>query len=83
MTVHLFGATSSAGCTNYGLKAIAEDNKQEFGEEFANFVKRNFYVGDGWKSLIKICARSCISDLEDKGYAFSGYTSSCPVQETS
>lgn len=51
MTVHLFGATSSPGCANYGLKAIAEDNKQEFGEEVANFVKRDFYVDDGLKSV--------------------------------
>ena len=51
MTVHLFGATSSPGCANYGLKAIAEDNKHEFGEEIANFVKRDFYVDDGLKSL--------------------------------
>jgi hypothetical protein len=51
MTVHLFGATSSPGCANYGLKAIAEKNKQEFGEDVANFVKRDFYVDDGLKSL--------------------------------
>ena len=51
MTVHLFGATSSPGCANYGLKLIAEDNKQEFGEEIANFVKRDSYVDDGLKSL--------------------------------
>jgi hypothetical protein len=49
MTVHLFGATSSPGCANYGLKAIAENNKQEFGEDVANFVKRDFYVDDGLK----------------------------------
>jgi hypothetical protein len=51
MTVHLFGATSSPGCANYGLKAIADDNKEEFGEEVVNFVKRDFYVDDGLKSL--------------------------------
>ncbi len=51
MTIHLFGATSSPGCANYGLKAIADDNKEEFGEEVANFVKRDFYVDDGLKSL--------------------------------
>ena len=51
MTIHLFGATLSTGCANYGLKAIAEDNKHEFGEEIAKFVKRDFYVDDGLKSL--------------------------------
>ena len=51
MTVHRFGETSSPGCSNYGLKAIAENNKQEFGEDVANFVKRDLYVDDGLKSL--------------------------------
>ena len=51
MTVHLFGATSSPGCANYGLKAFAENNEKEFGKEVANFVKRDFYVDDGLKSL--------------------------------
>ena len=50
MTVHLFGATSSPGCANYRLKAIAED-EQKFGEEVANFVKRDFYVDDGLESV--------------------------------
>jgi hypothetical protein len=50
MTVHLFGATSSPGCANYRLKAIADDNKEEYGEDVANFVKRDFYVEDGLKS---------------------------------
>ena len=33
MTVHLFGAGSSPGCANYGLKQIADDHEEEFGAE--------------------------------------------------
>ena len=66
MTVHFFGATSSPGCANYGLKAIAEDNKHEFGEEIANFVKRDFYVDDGLKSLKSVPeAMSVIQKTKD------------------
>lgn len=51
MTVHLFGATSSPGCADYGLRKLADDNADEFGFEVANFVKKDFYVGDGLKSV--------------------------------
>ena len=51
MTVHLFGAVSSPGCANYGLKRIADDYEEECGSEAANFVRNNFYVDDGLKSV--------------------------------
>ena len=51
MTVHLFGAGSSPGCANYGLKKIADDYEEECGPEAANFVRNNFYVDDGLKSV--------------------------------
>ena len=51
MTVHLFGAASSPGCANYGLKRIAHDHEKEFGSDAANFVKYDFYVDDGLKSV--------------------------------
>ncbi len=51
MTVHLFGAGSSPGCANYGLKRIADDHEEECGSEAANFVRNNFYVDDGLKSV--------------------------------
>jgi hypothetical protein len=54
MTVHLFGATSSPGCANYGLRKIADDNADEFGLEVANFVKKDFYVDDGLKSVTTV-----------------------------
>ena len=51
MTVHLFGAVPSSGCVNYGLKKIADDYEEECGPEAANFVRNNFYVDDGLKSV--------------------------------
>ena len=51
MCVHLFGAVSSPGCANYGLKQVASDNEDEFGSDVANFLRRDFYVDDGLKSL--------------------------------
>ncbi|KAK3750705.1 hypothetical protein QZH41_005748 [Actinostola sp. cb2023] len=51
MTVHLFGAKSSPGCSNYGLKKIADDYEDEFGSKVADFIRNDFYVDDGLKSL--------------------------------
>lgn len=51
MTVHLFGATSSPGCANLALRTAADDGENEFGMEAASFIKENFYVDDGLKSV--------------------------------
>ena len=51
MTVHLFGATSSPGCANLALKMTADDNETDLGADSANFLRRNFYVDDGLKSV--------------------------------
>ena len=51
MTVHLFGATSSPACSSYGLKKTADDYEKEFGPDVANFIRYDFYVDDGLKSL--------------------------------
>ena len=51
MTVHLFGATSSPGCCNFALKTTADDNEETFGSEPAEFLRRDFYVDDGLKSV--------------------------------
>ena len=47
MKVHLFGAVSSPGCANFGLKRAADDGEKEYGEEAAEFIRRDFYVDDG------------------------------------
>ena len=51
MTVHLFGAGSSPGCCNFALKKTAEDYEKELGSEPAGFLRRDFYVDDGLKSV--------------------------------
>ena len=49
MRVHLFGASSSPACANYGLKQIANDSPGA-----AHFVRRNFYVDDRLTSVDSI-----------------------------
>lgn len=51
MTVHLLGAGSSPGCSNYALKRTADDHENEFGTETADTLRRNFYVNDALKSV--------------------------------
>ena len=54
MTVHLFGATSSPGCANFALKATANDFEMEFGTTAADFLRNDFYVDDGLKSVSSV-----------------------------
>ena len=51
MTVHLFGAGLSPGCCNFALKKTAEDYEKELGSEPVEFLRRDFYVDDGLKSV--------------------------------
>ena len=51
MTVHLFGATSSPSAANLALKTTADDYEEKWGTEAANFIRREFYVDDGLKSV--------------------------------
>jgi hypothetical protein len=51
MTVHLFGATSSPGCANFALKAAADKGDTPEYEDAANFIRNDFYVDDGLKSV--------------------------------
>ena len=54
MTVHLFGATSSPGCANFALKTTADQYEETCGRAAANFIRRNFYVDDGLKSVASV-----------------------------
>jgi len=47
MKVHLFGAASSPGCANYGLKHLAAERQGHFSEATIKFIQKNFYVDDG------------------------------------
>lgn len=46
MKVHLFGAVSSPGCVNYGLKHLAKEHSISH-PVGSQFVTRDFYVDDG------------------------------------
>ena len=50
MMVHLFGATSSPGCTTFGLRHLAEMH-QNSQPAAAQFIKHSFYVDDGLMSV--------------------------------
>ena len=51
MTVHIFGATSSPGCSNCALKVTANDNEQELGSTAAALLRRDFCLDDCLKSV--------------------------------
>ena len=46
MNVHLFGNGPSPAVATCGLRNTATDSDEEFGENAADFVLRNFYVDD-------------------------------------
>ncbi|CAI5660104.1 unnamed protein product [Oreochromis niloticus] len=50
MKVHLFGASSSPGCANYGMKHLASQCEKEY-PSAASFVRKHFYVDDGLISV--------------------------------
>lgn len=51
MVVHAFGAKSSPSCANYALKTMAEVYRPKYGDVVADFIKDDFYVDDGLKSV--------------------------------
>lgn len=51
MKVHLFGAASSPGCANFGLKHLATEGQDRFNQSTVKFIQRNFYVDDGLVSV--------------------------------
>ncbi|KAM4561412.1 uncharacterized protein V3H82_015431 [Fundulus diaphanus] len=51
MKVHIFGATSSPSVATYAMQKCAADFEDEFGQEAAITVKKNFYVDDCLKSV--------------------------------
>lgn len=46
MRFHLFGAASSPGCANYGIKHLASQNEKDYPA-----LAKNFYVDDGLISV--------------------------------
>lgn len=52
MLVHIFGATSSPSVATFALQKCATDFEDEFGQEIAKMVKKNFYVDDCLASTV-------------------------------
>ncbi|RXN04513.1 hypothetical protein ROHU_033992 [Labeo rohita] len=50
MRVHIFGAASSPGCANYGMKYLAHKYEKDY-PLAASFIHKNFYVDDGLVSV--------------------------------
>ncbi|KAJ8332755.1 hypothetical protein SKAU_G00416510, partial [Synaphobranchus kaupii] len=50
MRVHIFGAASSPGCANYGMKYLACEYEKDY-PLAANFIQKHFYVDDGLISV--------------------------------
>ncbi len=66
MKVHLFGATSSPGCANFGLRRLATDNADKYQTEAAKFIEDSFYVDDALGSFVnEEEAIRLISDVRD------------------
>ncbi|XP_055368558.1 uncharacterized protein LOC114864937 [Betta splendens] len=65
MKVHLFGAASSPGCANYGMKYLASQNENEY-PAAANFIRKNFYVDDGLISVDSVeAAIRLVGEVQD------------------
>ena len=60
MKSHLFGAVSSMGCANVGLKGIADYYEHVHGIDAANFIRDCFYVVDG---LCSVSSEELAADL--------------------
>ena len=54
MTLDLFGATSSPGCANFALKTTANHYEGVCGKKAADFIRKDFYVDDGLKSVASV-----------------------------
>ena len=49
--VHVFGGVNSPGCSNYAPRKTASDNQEEYGNDAAGTLRRNFCVDDLLKSM--------------------------------
>ena len=38
-------------CAKFGLRRAADDSEEEFGTDAAAFIRKDFYVDDGLKSV--------------------------------
>ena len=73
MKVHSFGAASSPGCANFALKRTADDFEDVFGREPADFVRDDFYVDDGLKSVSSATQASSLTKSTQCLLALGGF----------
>ena len=65
MTRHVFGALSSMGCANVGMRAIAKDYQDQYGIDCGDLIRNSFYVDDCLHSVptadnaIDLITRTC------------------------
>jgi hypothetical protein len=59
MCVHVFGNSSSPAVATYALRRIAEEAREEYGDDMTEFVTKNFYVDDG------LISTSCSHEAQD------------------
>ncbi len=62
MKVHLFGAASSPGCSNFGLKYLASQGHGKFSKGSIKLVQRIFYVDDGLTSVKSPAEAICLME---------------------
>ncbi|XP_071963458.1 uncharacterized protein [Antedon mediterranea] len=74
MTVHLFGAVSSPAVANFGLRKAADDGESQYGKPVADFIRNDFYVDDGLKSLPSEADAIQLIDSSTKMCAKAGLT---------
>ena len=56
MKIHLFGAVCSPGYTNVGLKRVVDDGEEEYGEEAAEFIRRNYKIASNKRDVFEVIA---------------------------
>ena len=55
MDIHVFGAASSPGCSNYPLKKTSLDYKEVWGSKASDTLHWNFYVAELVKDMKLMC----------------------------
>ena len=51
MCAHVFCGVSSPSCSNHALRKTASDNQEEYGNDAAETLRKNFYIDDLLKSV--------------------------------
>ena len=70
MCIHVFCGISSASCSNYALKRTATGNADQYWQEAAEVVRRNFYANDLLKYVDDPKAMILVKHVECKSGRF-------------